>query len=152
MSVNKLNKGEKAILLGFTGIRLAEVTIAKVTKKEITVIKANGDEMIFDKETGIQTNVAAGKEKYANKLVHPDHAPAPKAKKEKAPKKAAPKKEEPKKEVEADEEEDAEEEEEEEAPAPKKAKKAPAKKSKKPAKKVEVEEEDEDEDDEYEEL
>jgi outer membrane biosynthesis protein TonB len=149
MAVNQLNKGEKAILLGFTGIRLAEVEIAKATKKEFTVIKANGDEMIFNRETGIQTNVAEGKEKYANKLVHPDDAPAPKAKKapaKKAAPKKAPKVEEP--EVEEDEVDDVEEEEE-------KPKKKPAKKpaAKKPAKKkVEVVEEDEDDDDDYEEL
>lgn len=139
-------KGDKLVLLGFTGIRLAEVEVAKATKTELTVIKANGDEMVFDRKTGVQTNVAEGKEKYANKLVDPADAPAPKAKKAKPAKKAAPKKEEP------EVEEEDEEEEEEEAPKPKKK---PAKGKKKPAKKVEVEEDDEDDEDDdedYEEM
>lgn len=138
MSVLATQKGDKVVLLGFTGIRLAEVEIAKATKTSLTVIKADGKELVFDRKTGIQTNTEEGKEKYANKIVHPTNAPAPK--KKAAPKKVAPKVVE---EVEVDEEDD---EEEEEKPKKKPAKKVEPKKKKKV---VEVEEDDEDD---YEEL
>lgn len=147
MSTIAMQKGDKAILLGFTGIRLAEVEISKATKKELTVVKKDGKEMVFDRNTGIQTNVEEGKEKYANKLVHPtDDAAQPKPKKEKA--KKAPKKVEEPEEI---EEEEVEEEEEEVEEKPKKAKKAPAKKGSR-KKKAEVVEIEEDDDEEYEEL
>jgi hypothetical protein len=89
MSVLALQKGDKAILLGFTGIRLAEVEIAKANQKTLTVIKSDGSEMVFDRKTGVQINVAEGKEKYANKLVHPSDAPAVKKKKKAEKKKKA---------------------------------------------------------------
>lgn len=71
MAVFQLTKGDKVALIGFTGIYLAEMEISKATKKEFTVVKRDGKEMVFDKETGIQTNVEEGKEKYANRIVHP---------------------------------------------------------------------------------
>lgn len=138
-----LKKGERAALIGFTGIRLSEVEISNATKTTLEVIKKDGSTMVFDKKTGVQTNVAAGKEKYANKLLTLADSPAKKAeapkKEEKKSTKKAPKKAEP---------EDDEEEEEEEAPkAPKKGtKKAPKKKAPEP------DPDEEEDEDEYEEV
>lgn len=136
MSIAKAKKGEVVVLLGFTGIRLADMTIASATKTEITIVKSDGKELVFDRKTGIQTNVAEGKEKYANKIVSVEDAPEKKAKKAPAKKKKAPAKKEPVVEV--------EEEDEDEEPAP--VKKKTAKKKAAPVI------EDEDEDDDYEEM
>ena len=141
----ELKKGDKVILKGFTGIKLGVFEIAAATKKTVTVIKKNGDEMIFDRKTGRQVNVEEGKEKYANSIMEDDGsfvAPSTRgASRKKAAKKAAPKAAP----VEDDEDEEVEEDEEEEVEKPAK----PAKKGKKaPAKKV-VEE---DEDDDFEEV
>jgi outer membrane biosynthesis protein TonB len=145
MGLANVTKGDAVVLLGFTGIRLADVKIKAATKTELTVEKADGTLMIFDRKTGVQKNVVEGKEKYANKIVHPDDAPAPKEKKAKAPaaKKAVKKAPEPVEEEDEDEDEE-EDEEEEVVVAPKKKTKpaAPAKK-----KKAVVEE-----DDDYEEM
>lgn len=136
----ELKKGDKVILKGFTGIKLGVFEIAAATKKTVTVIKKNGDEMIFDRKTGRQVNVEEGKEKYANSIMEDDGsfvAPSTRgASRKKAAKKAAPKADP----VEDDEDEEVEEDEEEEVEKPAK----PAKKGKKaPAKKV-VEEDDDD--------
>ena len=136
----ELKKGDKVILRGFTGIKLGVFEIAAATKKTVTVIKKNGDEMIFDRKTGRQVNVEEGKEKYANSIMEDDGsfvAPSTRgASRKKAAKKAAPKAAP----VEDDEDEEVEEDEEEEVEKPAK----PAKKGKKaPAKKV-VEEDDDD--------
>lgn len=136
----ELKKGDKVILKGFTGIKLGVFEIAAATKKTVTVIKKNGDEMIFDRKTGRQVNVEEGKEKYANSIMEDDGsfvAPSTRgASRKKAAKKAAPKAAP----VEDDEDEEVEEDEEEEVEKPAK----PAKKGKKaPAKKV-VEEDDDD--------
>lgn len=136
-----LNKGDKVILKGFTGIKLGVFEIKSTTKKTLTIIKANGDELVFDKKTGKQINVEEGKEKYANSIVEDDGSfvPPTRKKTEKKSTKAAPAKK-SKKQPEPEEDEDDEDEEEEEKPAPKKSKKS-AKKSKKSS------DEDEDEDD-----
>lgn len=136
----ELKKGDKVILKGFTGIKLGVFEIAAATKKTVTVIKKNGDEMIFDRKTGRQVNVEEGKEKYANSIMEDDGsfvAPSTRgASRKKATKKATPKAAP----VEDEEDEEVEEDEEEEAEKPAK----PAKKAKKaPAKKV-VEEDDDD--------
>ena len=136
----ELKKGDKVILKGFTGIKLGVFEIAAATKKTVTIIKKNGDEMIFDRKTGRQVNVEEGKEKYANSIIEDDGsfvAPSTRgASRKKAAKKAAPKAAP----VEDDEDEEVEEDEEEEVEKPAK----PAKKGKKaPAKKV-VEEDDDD--------
>ena len=125
----ELKKGDKVILKGFTGIKLGVFEIAAATKKTVTVIKKNGDEMIFDRKTGRQVNVEEGKEKYANSIMEDDGsfvAPSTRgASRKKAAKKAAPKAAP----VEDEEDEEVEEDEEEEVEKPaKKAKKAPAKK------------------------
>lgn len=143
-----LKKGDKVIVKGFTGIKLCVSEVAKADKKTITVLKKNGDEMIFDRKTAKQINVEEGKEKFANSVMEDDgsyegHAPVSKKKGKKAAK-AAPKKVKPEpEEVEDDEDED--EDEEEEVKPVKKSKK-PAKKSAKKTKKVE------DDDDDFEEV
>ena len=147
----ELKKGDKVILKGFTGIKLGVFEIAAATKKTVTIVKKNGDEMIFDRKTGRQVNVEEGKEKYANSIIEDDGsfvAPATRgASRKKADKKAA--KAEEVEEADEDEEDDEDDEDEE----PVKPMKKPAKKvapAKKPAKKVV--EEDEDDDDDFEEV
>ena len=134
----EFKKGDKVILKGFTGIKLGVFTVESSTKKTISVLKKNGDEMIFDRKSGKQINVEEGKERYANSIIEDDGSfVAPStvgAKRKKSTKKAAKK---AKVEEEADEEE-------EEKPAPKKHTK---KTGKKPVKKQPEPEEDEDEDD-----
>ena len=68
----EVKKGETVIVKGFTGIKLGVFEIAKADKKTVTVLKKNGDEMIFDRKTGKQINVAEGKEKYANSIMEDD--------------------------------------------------------------------------------
>lgn len=135
-------KGDKVIVKGFTGIKLGVFEVASVTKKTITVLKRNGDEMIFDRKTGRQVNVEEGKEKYANSVMEDDGsfvAPSTRgANKKAAAKKATKAKPAP---VEEDEEEDEDEDEEPVKPVKKPAKKAAP--AKKPSKKV-VEEDDDD--------
>ena len=148
----EMKKGDKVIVKGFTGIKLGVFPVESTTKKTITVLKKNGDEMIFDRKTGKQVNVEEGKEKYANSIMEDDGsyvAPSTKgAAKKKAAKKAAVKS----KAVE-DEDEDDEDEDEEETPKAKKSSKKPAKKSaKKPAKKGKKAAADEDDDDDFEEV
>ena len=150
----ELKKGDKVILKGFTGIKLGVFEIAAATKKTVTVVKKNGDEMIFDRKTGRQINVEEGKEKYANSIMEDDGsfvAPSTRGASRKKAAKKAPAKPAPVDDEDEDEDEDEVDEDEEEAEEPvkpsKKAKKvAPAKKT---SKKVV---EDDDEDDEFEEV
>ena len=139
----ELKKGDKVILKGFTGIKLGVFAIDSTTKKTVTVLKRNGDEMIFDRKTGKQVNVDEGKERYANSIIEDDGsfvAPSTKSVAKKSAAKKAPAKAKP---VE-DEDEDEDIEEEEPKPAKKAKKAAPAKKSKKKPQ-PEPEEDDEDE-------
>lgn len=155
-------KGDTVILCGFTGIKLGVFKVTAATKKTLTLTKANGDEMIFDRKTGKQINVEEGKEKYANRIIEDDGsyvAPNRSGAKKKASKKPAKKQPEPVEEDEDEADEDeADEDEEEEEPKPvkkgakKAAPKAPAKKPAKKAPVVEEDEDDEDDDDEFEEI
>ena len=139
----ELKKGDKVILKGFTGIKLGIVTVESATKKSVTILKKNGDEMVFDKKTGKQINVEEGKEKYANSIVEDDGsfvAPSTVGAKRKSSKKVT---KTTKAKVEEDDEElEDEDEEDEDEPAPVKK---PVKKSKQPSKKSKkvVEEDDE---------
>lgn len=145
----ELKKGDKCIVKGFTGIKLGVFEVAAASKKTITVMKRNGDELIFDKKTCRQVNVEEGKEKYANTIMEDDGSyTAPNRGTRKSADKKTSKKAKPEP---APVEEDEDEEEEEEAPAPtKKSKKAaPAKKSKKAPVIVDDEEDD---DDDFEEI
>ena len=146
-------KGDSVILKGFTGIKLGVFEVTSATKKTVTITKRNGDELIFDRKTGKQTNVEEGKEKYANSIMEDDGSYVAPSTKGAAKKKAAkkPAKPAPVEDDEDDEDEADEDEEEEPKPVKKGGKKAPAKK---PAKKAPVVEEDEDDedDDEFEEI
>ena len=146
-------KGDTVILCGFTGIKLGVFEVTAATKKTLTLTKANGDELIFDRKTGKQINVEEGKEKYANRIIEDDGsyvAPNRSGAKKKASKKPAKKQPEP---VEEDEDEaDEDEEEEEPKPVKKGAKKAAPKAPAKKPPVVEEDEDDEDDDDEFEEI
>lgn len=126
-----VNKGDKVILKGFTGIKLGVFEVEKVTEKSIVVLKRNGEKMVFSKKTGVQTNVEEGKEKYANSIMEDDGSYVRPQRKKKAKKV-----EEPVDEVEA--------EEEEEKPAKKTKKVKKAKKVEEPEP-VEVEDDEADE-------
>lgn len=135
-------KGDSVILKGFTGIKLGVFEVTAATKKTVTITKRNGDELIFDRKTGKQTNVEEGKEKYANSIMEDDGsyvAPSTRgAAKKSAPAKKAAK---PTPVEEDDEDEDEEEEEPVKKPAKKAAKKA-----------APVVEEDDEDDDDFEEI
>lgn len=141
----ELKKGEKVILKGFTGIKLGVFEVASTTKKTITVLKRNGDEMVFDRKTGKQVNVEEGKERYASSIMEDDGsyvAPSTAGAKRKKAAKAAAK---AKPELEEDEEDEADEE-----PVKKPSKKKAA--AKKPSKKPVEDEDDDEDDDEFEEV
>lgn len=136
----EVKKGEKVIVKGFTGIKLGVFDVEKADKKTVTILKKNGDEMVFDRKTGKQVNVAEGKEKYANSIMEDDGSyVAPSTKKVSKKKAAKPVTKKAKPEPEDDEDED--DEEEEEVKPAKKSK--PVKKAAKKSKKV-VEEDDDD--------
>lgn len=136
----EVKKGEKVIVKGFTGIKLGVFEVDKADKKTVTILKKNGDEMVFDRKTCKQINVEEGKEKYANSIMEDDGsyvAPSTKKVAKKKAAKPATKKAKP----EPEDEDDEDEEEEEEVKPTKKSK--PAKKVSKKSKKV-VEEDDDD--------
>lgn len=140
-----INKGDKVILKGFTGIKLGVFEVKSSNKKTVTIEKKNGDELIFDRKTGKQVNVEEGKEKYANTIMEDDGsfvAPSTVGAKNK---KAAAKAKSKAKPVEEDEDE------EEEPVQKKQSSKKPSKKSK-PEPEPEDDDEDEDDDDEFEEI
>ena len=158
MSIANLKKGDSVILKGFTGIKLGVFQVTAATKKTVTILKKNGDEMIFDRKTGKQTNVEEGKEKYANSIMEDDGsyvAPATRGASKKSAKKTPAKKTPAP--VEADEDDDEDDDDDEELDEePKPTKKTPKKSAAKPAAKkagkkaapiVEDEDEDDDEDD-----
>lgn len=148
----ELKKGDKVILKGFTGVKLGVFEVESATKKTVTVLKRNGDEMVFDRKTGRQVNVEEGKERYANSIMEDDGsyvAPSTRGATKKKAAKSSAKKAKP----EPEEEEDNEEEEE-----PPKSKKTSKKKAAKKAAPVEPEDDEdfdedfeEDDEDEYEE-
>ena len=137
-------KGDSVILKGFTGIKLGVFEVTSATKKTVTITKRNGDELIFDRKTGKQTNVEEGKEKYANSIMEDDGSYVAPSTKGAAKKKASKK---PAKPTPVEDDEDDEDEEEEPKPVKKPAKKAPAKKAP-----VVEEDEDDEDDDEFEEI
>ena len=138
MSISTLKNakvGDKVSMLTFTGMNLGQFEITKAGKTKIAIMKKDGTQAEFSRETGVQTN--ANNPKYANKVVDPIPETA-KADKKAPAKKSAAKKEEAKGEA-------------------KPTKKAPAKTTKK-TEKVEIPEdaddfdEDEDFDDDFEEF
>ena len=124
-----VNKGDKVILKGFTGIKLGVFTVAKATEKNITVEKKDGSLMIFSKKDGKQTNVEEGKERYANSVMEDDGSYVQPHRGKKTKK-----------------------EDQKPAKKTKKEDQKPAKKPKKQAEPDDVDEEFEDEDDDFEEL
>ena len=137
MSISTLKTakvGDKVTMLTFTGMNLGQFAITKAGKTKIAILKKDGTQAEFSRETGLQTN--ADNPKYANKVVDPIPEPEKKAPVKKAAKKA----------------EEAPAEDKPEKKAPKAA--APAKK----VEKVEIEDdaddfdEDEDFDDDFEEF
>ena len=112
--------GDKVTMLTFTGMNLGQFEITKASKTKIAIMKKDGTQAEFSRETGVQTN--ADNPKYANKVVDPIAEPEKKAPVKKAAKKA------------------------EEAPAEEKAGKK-SNKAEKPAKKTEKIEIEEDADD-----
>lgn len=129
-------KGDSIIVKGFTGMKLGVFEVASANKSTVTVMKNNGDELIFDRKSGKQTNITEGKERYANTAMDDDGsyvAPTRPTRKKAAPAKAA--------EMESVSDDDDEDEDDEEPVRP--TKKTPAKKK---AKKVKVVEDDDDDD------
>ena len=146
MSVAKVKKGETVIMCGFTGMKLGVYEVVAADSKKITIEKADGTKVSFDRKTGKQLDPK--NEKYANFIIEDDGSyvnprEAAKARKKPATKKKASKKKQEEEDLDEEEIEEEEYEEEEEEPAPKK--KATKKKA---AKKKAVEEDD----DEYEEV
>lgn len=124
MVINK-KKGDKVHLYAFTGMYLGEYEITASDKKTVSITKANGDVVSYDRKTGKQLDAA--NERYANSI---SDEKRPGTKDAKTKKKG-------------------------EAPAAKKTAKKPAKaaaKKSKPEPEYEDEDEDEDDDDEYEEA
>ena len=69
--------GDKVTMLTFTGMNLGQFEVAKAGKTKIAIIKKDGTQAEFSRETGLQTN--ATNEKYANKVVDPIPEPEKKA-------------------------------------------------------------------------
>ena len=108
--------GDKVSMVTFTGMNLGQFEITKAGKTKLAVMKKDGTQAEFSRETGIQTN--ANNPKYANKIVDP----IPETETKAAPEKKAPAKKAAAKKTEE---------------APKAEKKAPAKATKK-VEKVEI--------------
>lgn len=140
-TVAKIKKGNNVILHGFTGMKLGVYKVTAADKETITIEKADGTELDFDRKTGKQLNPK--NPKYANYITEDDGTYVnPRDLKKNKPTKAKKTK---KKAKEEDIEELEDDEEEEEAP--KKAKKST--KANKKAKVEEPEEDDEDEDEDF---
>ena len=88
MSLKNVKKGDKVILVGFTGMKLGIFEVAKASAKSIMIKKRNGDAMIFSKKTGKQTNMDEDKKNYLNSVMIDDGSyVTPKKKKKKKAKK-----------------------------------------------------------------
>lgn len=81
-------KGDKVMVVGFTGMKLGRFEVVKATKSSATIKKADGTELIFSQKTLKQTNVEEGKERYASRIEENDpNWESPLRKKAKAKKK-----------------------------------------------------------------
>lgn len=90
MSISTLKNakvGDKVSMLTFTGMNLGQFEITKAGKTKLAVMKKDGTQAEFSRETGIQTN--ANNPKYANKIVDPIDEAATKAEKKAPAKKSA---------------------------------------------------------------
>lgn len=95
MSISTLKTakvGDKVTMLTFTGMNLGQFAITKAGKSKVAILKKDGTQAEFSRETGLQTN--ADNPKYANKIVDPIAEPVKKtpAKPEKKAEAPAPKK------------------------------------------------------------
>lgn len=88
MSLKNVKKGDKVILVGFTGMKLGIFEVAKASAKSIMIKKRNGDAMIFSKKTGKQTNMDEDKKNYLNSVMIDDgsYVPPKRGKRKKAKK------------------------------------------------------------------
>ena len=80
MSISTLKNakvGDKVTMLTFTGMNLGQFEITKAGKTKVAILKKDGTQAEFSRETGLQTN--ADNPKYANKIVDPIAAPEKKA-------------------------------------------------------------------------
>lgn len=78
--------GDKVTMLTFTGMNLGQFEITKAGKTKIAIMKKDGTQAEFNRETGLQSN--ANNPKYANKVVDPIPEPEKKAPVKKAEKAA----------------------------------------------------------------
>lgn len=69
--------GDKVTMLTFTGMNLGQFEITKAGKTKIAIMKKDGTQAEFSRETGLQTNSTNAK--YANKVVDPIPEPEKKA-------------------------------------------------------------------------
>lgn len=70
MSISTLKTvkvGDKVTMLTFTGMNLGQFEVTKAGKTKIAIVKKDGTQAEFSRETGLQTN--ADNPKYANKVV-----------------------------------------------------------------------------------
>lgn len=88
MGLKNVKKGDKVILVGFTGMKLGIFEVAKASAKSIMIKKRNGDVMIFSKKTGKQTNMDEDKKNYLNSVMVDDgsYVPPKRGKRKKAKK------------------------------------------------------------------
>lgn len=140
MSVAKIKKGDTVILCGFTGMKLGVYEVVAADAKKITIEKADGTKLSFDRKTGKQLNPK--NPKYANFITEDDGSYVSPRQSAGAKKKATKKASTKKASKAAEDEEYEEEEETHKKPA---KKKAPKKKAPEPEEKYE-------DDDEYEEV
>lgn len=80
-NLEKVKKGDTVVMLGFTGMNLGKFTVAGATKTELSIEAKNGSTLKFSRKSGKQVNVEEGKERYANRIVLPEDAPAKKERK-----------------------------------------------------------------------
>lgn len=88
MSISTLKTakvGDKVTMVTFTGMNLGQFEITKAGKTKIAILKKDGTQAEFSRETGVQTN--ADNPKYANKVIDPIPEPEKKAPVKKAAKK-----------------------------------------------------------------
>lgn len=86
MAAIKAKKGDEVCLLGFTGMRIGMRPVEAATKDALTIAKADGTPMVFNRKTGVQSNMEPGKEKYAGMIVDAADAPPEIPKKPRTPK------------------------------------------------------------------
>lgn len=90
-TIKGIKKGEKFTMVSFTGMNLGQFEVTAVSKTQFKAVRANGEELVFNRKDGVQAN--AKNEKYANKAVDlmdaPERkAPTPRKASKKASKKA----------------------------------------------------------------